>query len=49
MGKVYNGIHRISFLINEGGKIQKTYLKVKPKEHPQEVYRDLVSAQKVEI
>lgn len=41
MGKVYDGIHRISFLISEDGNILKTYHKVKPAEHAQEVLHDL--------
>lgn len=41
MGKVYEGIHRISFLVNENGKIEKTYLKVKAKTHPEEIVNDL--------
>lgn len=41
MGKVYEGIHRISFLVNENGKIEKTYLKVKAKTHSEEIVNDL--------
>jgi peroxiredoxin Q/BCP len=41
MGRVYEGIHRISFLINENGKIEKTFLKVKAKTHPEEVVNRL--------
>jgi peroxiredoxin Q/BCP len=37
MGRVYEGIHRISFLINENGTIEETYLKVKAKTHPKEI------------
>ncbi len=33
MGKVYDGIHRISFLIDEQGKIQQVFQKFKTKEH----------------
>ncbi len=40
-GKEYEGIFRISYLINENGMIQKAYEKVKPKEHAQEVLKDL--------
>ena len=32
---------RISYLIDEQGKIQKIYPKVKPADHPDEVLRDL--------
>lgn len=41
MGRVYDGIHRISFLIDANGRILKTYLKVKPEAHPAEVLSDL--------
>ena len=40
-GREYEGIFRISYLINEEGMIQKTYSKVKPKEHAKEVLEDL--------
>lgn len=40
-GREYEGIFRISYLINEEGTIQKTYSKVKPKEHAKEVLEDL--------
>lgn len=43
MGRVYDGIHRISFLIGKNGTILKTYLKVKPEQHATEVLNDLVS------
>lgn len=33
MGKEYDGIHRISFLINEEGVIEKVFNKFKTKEH----------------
>ena len=33
MGKTYDGIHRISYLIDEKGHIQKIYDKVKTKTH----------------
>ena len=41
MGKVFEGIHRISFLINSTGTVEKTYLKVKAKSHPSEVLNEL--------
>lgn len=41
MGKVYDGIHRLSFLIGENGTILKTYHKVKPDQHATEVLEDL--------
>ncbi|MFZ7275817.1 thioredoxin-dependent thiol peroxidase [Avibacterium endocarditidis] len=37
MGKTYNGIHRISFLIDEQGKIEKVFDKFKTGEHHQVV------------
>ncbi|MCW8108118.1 thioredoxin-dependent thiol peroxidase [Alteromonas ponticola] len=37
MGKEYDGIHRISFLINENGEIEKVFDKFKTKEHHQVV------------
>ena len=40
-GREYEGIFRISYLIDEKGLIQKTYGKVKPKEHAKEVLKDL--------
>ncbi|MFM2486398.1 thioredoxin-dependent thiol peroxidase [Celerinatantimonas yamalensis] len=33
MGKVYDGIHRISFLIDEQGNIEKVFDKFKTKDH----------------
>lgn len=43
MGKVYDGIHRMSFLIGPDGKVAKTYPKVKPEEHAAEVLADVQS------
>lgn len=37
MGKTYDGIHRISFLINEKGMIEKVFDKFKTKDHHQVV------------
>lgn len=37
MGRVYDGIHRISFLIDEQGKIQHVFDKFKTGEHHQVV------------
>jgi len=42
MGKVYDGIHRMSFLIGTDGIIHKAYHKVKPEAHASEVLADLV-------
>ena len=41
MGRVYDGIHRMSFLIAADGTILKTYPKVKPEEHAAQVLNDL--------
>ncbi|MFQ3224353.1 MAG: peroxiredoxin Q/BCP [Lentimonas sp.] len=41
MGRVYNGIHRMSFLIAPDGTISKTYPKVKPEAHASQVLEDL--------
>jgi len=40
-GHEYMGILRISYLINQKGKIAKVYEKVKPTEHAEEVLNDL--------
>ena len=40
-GREYEGILRVSYLINEKGNIHKVYDKVKPKEHAKEVLEDL--------
>ena len=41
MGRTFDGVHRMSFLIDTDGKIEKTYAKVKPAEHAQQVLADL--------
>ena len=41
-GREYEGIFRISYLINANRIIQKVYEKVKPKDHAKEVLNDLV-------
>ena len=40
-GREYEGIFRISYLINTDGRIKKAYEKVKPKDHAKEVLNDL--------
>ncbi len=40
-GREYEGIFRISYLIDEKGMIEKAYEKVKPKEHAAEVLENL--------
>ena len=37
MGREFMGTHRITFLINSEGKIEKIWPKVKPDQHAQEV------------
>jgi peroxiredoxin Q/BCP len=37
MGRKYDGVHRVTFLIGEDGKIRKIWPKVKPEEHAEEV------------
>src|SRR6185503_1886499 len=37
IGRKYMGNHRMTFLIDENGKIKKVYEKVKPDEHAEEV------------
>ena len=37
MGRKYDGIHRVTFLIGPDGKIKNIWLKVKPEEHAAEV------------
>ena len=41
LGKTYDGILRISYLIDPKGKIAKVYEKVKPEDHPEEVLADI--------
>lgn len=41
MGREYNGVLRISYLIDEKGNIIKTYPQVSPENHAEEVLRDL--------
>jgi peroxiredoxin Q/BCP len=39
MGRTYMGVKRITFLIDEKGKIKKVFEKVKPEEHAREVLK----------
>ena len=39
MGRTYMGMHRMTFLIDEKGKIKKIFGKVKPEEHASEVLK----------
>jgi len=45
MGKIYDGIHRISFLVDEQGVIEKVFDKFKTKDHHQVVLDYLQSAE----
>lgn len=40
-GKKYMGIQRDTFLIDEDGKVAKHYVKVKPKDHVQQLLEDI--------
>ena len=40
-GREYEGIFRVSYLVNENGIIERAYDKVKPKDHAQQVLGDL--------
>ena len=37
MGKVFDGIHRVTFVIDEEGKIDRIFEKVKTKEHTEQI------------
>ena len=41
MGREYEGIHRISYLINEHGKIECVFDQVKTKTHAQDVLNEI--------
>ena len=45
MGRVYEGTHRVSFLIDPKGRIAKVYPKVRPDDHAAEVLADLRAAE----
>ncbi len=40
MGKEYDGIHRTTFVIDEEGKIEDIIIKVKTKEHAEQILKD---------
>lgn len=42
MGKEYMGIMRVTYVIDEEGKILKTYENVKPQDHAQEILSDVL-------
>jgi peroxiredoxin Q/BCP len=37
MGRSYNGVHRVTFIVGKNGHIAKVFPKVKPMEHAEEV------------
>lgn len=39
-GKEYEGIHRMTFIISEDGKIEKIFKKVKTKEHSEQILKE---------
>ena len=41
-GKIFMGIQRITYVIDEEGKILKTYPKVKADEHAQQILKDIL-------
>ena len=41
MGKTYDGIHRVTFVIDEKGKIEKVITKVKSKIHAEQILEEL--------
>ena len=43
MGRKYAGVHRVTFLIHPNGRIRKIWIKIKPKDHAQEVLAELNS------
>ncbi|MGF1688265.1 thioredoxin-dependent thiol peroxidase [Photobacterium japonica] len=45
MGKVYDGLHRLSFLIDENGTIEHVFNKFKTKDHHEVVMNYLQAAQ----
>jgi thioredoxin-dependent peroxiredoxin len=46
MGRTYNGIDRVSFLLDAKKRILKVYTTVKPKEHAEEVLQDVLALSK---
>jgi peroxiredoxin Q/BCP len=41
MGKTYDGIHRITFVIDENGNVLKRFDKVKTKDHTAQILEAL--------
>lgn len=44
MGKVYDGIHRTTFIIDENGMIEKIINKVKTKNHTEQILNELAQS-----
>lgn len=40
-GKIFMGIQRITYIVDENGKILKTYPKVKPEENAKQILQDI--------
>lgn len=47
MGKTFEGVMRVTFLIDKKGNIKKKYEKVSPKEHAKEILDDIRGLEKV--
>lgn len=41
LGKVYDGVHRVTYLIAPDGRIRRVWAKVKPEVHPDEVLSEI--------
>lgn len=41
MGKTYDGVHRTTFIIDEEGKIEKVFKKVKTKAHTEQILEEM--------
>lgn len=41
MGREYMGTNRVTYIIDENGKIMKVYPKVKPEKHAEEILQDV--------
>lgn len=44
MGKIYDGVHRITFVIDENGMIERVFDKVKSKVHSEQILESYESA-----
>lgn len=43
MGRQYDGVHRVTFVIDPHGRVARVYPKVKPEQHAHEILQDLPS------